>query len=83
MYELFISYLFFLLKGLTVVLLITAVIAVLASLRSNKVESAIRFESLNQKRQDLKKALLQQFAKSGVKAAPEYHTNQEEARQWY
>ena len=69
MYELFISYLFFLLKGLTVVLLITAVIAVLASLRNNKVESAIRFESLNQKRQDLKKALLQQFAKSGVKAS--------------
>ncbi len=69
MYELLISYLLFLLKGITVVGLLMALIAFIVALRGGQEQKDVQFELLNEKRQETKKSLLQQFAKSGTKAA--------------
>jgi len=69
MSELLISYVLFLLKGVTAVVLLMVLIGFIISMKGKKDKSAIQFEHLNQKRLTQKKSTLEQFSKSGSKAA--------------
>ena len=63
------TYLLFLLKGVTVLIILMILIAFSVSMGGKKSKSKIIFEYINKKKQDLEKSLLEQFAKLGTKAS--------------
>ncbi len=67
MFDFLFAYLLFLLKGITIVVLVMVLLAFVFSLKSKKKPSSIRFENLNQRRQAMEQSLLEQFSHSGTK----------------
>ena len=69
MFEFLLAYCLFLLKGVTILVLLMVFLAFVTSLKSKKKLSSIRFENLNHRKQDLEQSLLEQFSKTGTKSA--------------
>ena len=67
--EFLLTYLLFLLKGVTIVVLLMVFLAFVAAMKSKEKLSPIQFDYLNDKQQALEKSLLEKFAKLGTKAA--------------
>lgn len=67
--ELFLAYLLFFLKGVTVLIFFVILVVVLASTQAKKTKNPIVFLNLNKVQQDRHKGILEQFAKLGTKAA--------------
>ena len=66
MFEFLLAYCLFLLKGVTILILLMVFLAFVTSLKSKKKLSSIRFENLNHRKQDLNSHCLSSFQKQGL-----------------